>query len=104
MTCLGVDVDSVERMVSIPDAKLCQIDLSIKEWLQKHFLFQEAVAVPSRQPSLCPQMCETWQNVGASQKQFDKFLDKYNGRAFFDHKPVCGVLELDACLTGLGGR
>ena len=37
VTCLGVDVDSVERMVSIPDAKLRQIVLSVKEWLQKHF-------------------------------------------------------------------
>ena len=35
VTCLGVDMDSVECMVSIPE--LCQIVLSIKEWLQKHF-------------------------------------------------------------------
>ena len=37
VTCLGVDMDSVERMVSIPDAKLHQIVFSVKEWLQKHF-------------------------------------------------------------------
>ena len=36
VTCLGVNVESVERMVSIPNAKLRQIVLSIKEWL-KHF-------------------------------------------------------------------
>ena len=37
VTCLGVDMESVERMVSIPDAKLREIVLSVKEWLQKHF-------------------------------------------------------------------
>ena len=37
VTCLGIDVDSVERMVSIPDAKLHQIVVRVKEWLQKHF-------------------------------------------------------------------
>ena len=35
---------------------------------------------------------------------FDKFLGKYNGTSFYDHHPAHHVLELDACLTGLGGR
>ena len=35
---------------------------------------------------------------------FDKFLDRYNGVSLYDHRSVDAVLELDACLTGLGGR
>ena len=35
---------------------------------------------------------------------FQKFLTTYNGISYFDHKKVDEVLELDACLTGLGGR
>ena len=34
---------------------------------------------------------------------FKKFLDQYNGTSLFDHRPVECVIELDACLTSLGG-
>ena len=33
---------------------------------------------------------------------FKKFLKKFNGRAFFDHRPVQATIELDVCLQGLG--
>ena len=35
---------------------------------------------------------------------FGKFLPLYNGVSLYDHSPVDFTLELDACLTGLGGR
>ena len=35
---------------------------------------------------------------------FKKFLGHFNGTAFYDHKPIQEILELDACLVGLGGR
>ena len=35
---------------------------------------------------------------------FNALLREYNGMSYYDHKPVHHVLELDACLTGLGGR
>ena len=35
---------------------------------------------------------------------FSKFLPLYNGVSMYGHKPIDQVLELDACLTGLGGR
>ena len=35
---------------------------------------------------------------------FQVFLRQFNGTAFYDHKPIQEVLELDACLVGLGGR
>ena len=31
-----------------------------------------------------------------------KCLKKFNGTAFFDHRPVQATIELDACLQGLG--
>ena len=127
VTCLGVDVDSVERMVSIPDAKLRQIVVTVKEWLQKHFcskrqlqsllgnlLYVHKCVKPGRY--FLNRMLELLRNnYDASTitltnefkrdlRWFDKFLSRYNGRSFFDHKPVFGVIDLDACLTGLGGR
>ena len=35
---------------------------------------------------------------------FIKFMPKFNGTTFFDPRPITATLELDACLTGLGGR
>ena len=35
---------------------------------------------------------------------FAKFLPNYNDVNLYDHKPIHETLELDACLTGLGGR
>ena len=34
---------------------------------------------------------------------FDKFLPSYNGISIYVHKNSDSTLELDACLTGLGG-
>ena len=33
-----------------------------------------------------------------------KFLPFYNGVSLYDHRPTDYTLELDVCLTGLGGR
>ena len=35
---------------------------------------------------------------------FTKFMADYNGISLYDHKPIAHTIELDACLTGLGGR
>ena len=35
---------------------------------------------------------------------FAKFLPTYNGILLYDHRQVDVTLELDACLTGFGGR
>ena len=34
---------------------------------------------------------------------FTKFVDKYNGVSMYNHRRVDHVIELDACLDGLGG-
>ena len=38
------------------------------------------------------------------QKGYVMFLPTYNGISLYDHKQVDVTLELDACLTGFGGR
>ena len=35
---------------------------------------------------------------------FSNFLPTYNGVSMYDHSVIDVTLELDACLTGLGGR
>ena len=35
---------------------------------------------------------------------FDQFLPQYNGISMYAHQVSKSILELDACLTGLGGR
>ena len=35
---------------------------------------------------------------------FQKFLPLYNGVSMYQHAKSQSILELDACLTGLGGR
>ena len=35
---------------------------------------------------------------------FQCFLATYNGVSFFHHRVADGILQLDACMTGLGGR
>ena len=35
---------------------------------------------------------------------FHRFLQNFNGTAYFDHKMADYVIDLDACLVGLGGR
>ena len=35
---------------------------------------------------------------------FANFLPTYNGVSLYNHKPIHATLELDACLTGFGGR
>ena len=37
-------------------------------------------------------------------KWFEKFLPLYNCISLYQHKNVDSVLDLDACLTGIGGR
>ena len=35
---------------------------------------------------------------------FDKFLHNYNGVSLYDHRSIDVTFELDAYLTGFGGR
>ena len=91
----------------------------------KNFLYQKAVAVHIGHALVHAQMCEAStsffeKDVGLAEiwscctknyldfkrnlRWFDKFLPLYNGVSLYDHRPIDHTLELDACLTGLGGH
>ena len=66
-------------------------------------------------PVLLNRMLEVLRNMGEEKftklnldffqdlNWFSKFLTKFNGTAVFDHRPIKALVELDACLTGMGG-
>ena len=42
-------------------------------------------------------------NFAADLNWFNTFLWYFNGVTFYDNKPVFAIIEMDACLVGLGG-
>ena len=125
--CLGVLIDTVTGTVSIPSEKLRQINDMVKEWITKKtctkrqlqsllgsLLYIHKCVKPAR--AFLNRMLALLRSGHATQKMdltsdfrrdlrwFGKFLPFYNGVSLYDHRPVDFKLELDACLTGLGGR
>ena len=119
-------MDTVAKTIAIPQEKLERIHLILAEWRHKRFcskqqlqsllgnlLYVHKCVRPAR--TFVNHMLELLrQNYDKNSitlttsfrrdlRWFDKFLAKYNGSSFFDHKPIFGTIELDACLTGLGG-
>ena len=124
--CLGVLVDTVKGTVSIPDEKLMQVKEVVNTWSSKAYctkrqlqslvgllLYIHKCVGPARY--FVNRMLEVLRNAQNPSKilltddfmrdlsWFKKILDQYNGTSLFDHRPVECVIELDACLTGLGG-
>ena len=125
--CLGVEIDTVNRTISIPQEKLTKIHDMVNVWTSKHFcsmrqlqsllghlMYIQKCVKPSR--FFVNRMLDLLRrNYDASSitldhdfkrdlRWFQSFLSQYNGTSFFDHKPIHHVVELDACLVGLGGR
>ena len=87
-------------------------------------MHQEAVTVNFRTAALRPQMCQASQSFSQQDAGLAQIQSKcsknnphvrfstgcslvcqtYNGVNFYDHRSVDHVIDLDACLTGLGGR
>ena len=123
VVCLGVLIDTENGTVSIPPDKLLQINDTVRHWSQrttctKHqlqsllglLLYVHKCVKPAR--AFLNRMLALLRAGHASQKihlttefrWFEKFLPLYNGVSLYDHRPTDHTLELDACLTGLGGR
>ena len=125
--CLGILIDTIKGTVAIPDEKLKDIKIMVKEWKGKKFctkrqlqsllgtlLYIHKCVKPAR--CFLNRMLETLRNASNPAKiilsddfhrdlgWFDQFLPHYNGISMYAHQPVKAILELDACLTGLGGR
>ena len=126
VVCLGVLIDTEKGTVSIPPEKLHQINM-VKEWLTKKtcnkrqlqsllglLLYVHKFVKPAR--AFLNRMIALLRSGHANQKNdltsdfrrdlrwFGKFLPLYNGVSLYDHRLIDFTLELDACLTGLGGR
>ena len=122
---LGIVIENCS--LAIPPDKLRQICDMVSEWHQRRFcskrqlqsllgnlLYVQKCVKPAR--IFLNRMLELLrQNYDKNSitlthgfrrdlRWFQKFLTTYNGISYFDHKKVDEVLELDACLTGLGGR
>ena len=125
--CLGVLIDTVAGTISIPSDKFRQINDTIKEWLEKRsctkrqlqsilgFLsYVHKYVKPARvflnrmldmlRSSKNAQKITLTSDFGHDVHWFAKFLPTYNCVNFYDHRSVDHVIDLDACLTGLGGR
>ena len=125
--CLGVEIDSVHSTISIPAEKLTHICRMITEWSTKtscskrqlqsllgNLLYVHKCVRPGR--LFLNRMLDLLRaNYDANHikltidfrrdlRWFTKFLTKYNGTSYFDHRPTDGLVDLDACLVGLGGR
>ena len=125
--CLGILIDTVQGTVAIPPDKLQDIKIMIKQWKGKKvctkrelqsllgtLLYIHKCVKPAR--CFLNRMLETLRSASNPAKislsndfhrdlgWFDQFLPKYNGISMYAHQVSNLVLELDACLTGLGGR
>ena len=120
--CLGILVDSVNRTISIPDAKivlLCQVWRSkttcTKTQLQSllgSLLYITKCVRPAQ--FFLNRMLQLLRDGHALKhiylttdfhrdlNWFNTFLSSYNGVTFYDNSQIHATIALDACLSGLG--
>ena len=126
LICLGIQVDVVEKTVSIPQSKLHQIHDDCKSWIGRKtctkrqlqsllgsLLYITKCVRYSRY--FLNRMLEvlrqhTNKNIVKLTNEFFKdlhwflaLLNQYNGVTFYDNKRPLESVHLDASLTGLGG-
>ena len=127
VVCLGVLINTEEGTVSIPPDKLRHINDTVKEWLNKrtctkfqlqsllglllyvHKCVKPPCAFLNRMLALlwsghAKQKIDLTSDFKRDLSWFGKFLPLYNSVPLYNHRPTDFTLELDACLTGLGGR
>ena len=125
VTCLGVEVDTKTLTVAIPSEKVSEILKKCHQWSHKTYatknelqsllgsLLYISKCVKSSRTFLNRMLDTLRRHFGTDNivldiefhrdlNWFKKFLKKFNGTAFFDHRPVKATIELDACLQGLG--
>ena len=125
VTCLGVEVDTKNFTVAIPSEKVAEILQKCHQWTGKTHstkkdlqsllgsLLYISKCVRSSRTFLNSVLDTLRRHFGTDKLTLDidfhrdlnwlkKFLKKFNGTAFFYHRPVQATIELDACLQGLG--
>ena len=125
--CLGVEIDTEKRTISIPAEKLNGINCMVYKWLDTkicskrnlqsllgNLLYVAKCVKPARtflnrmlqllRDNYDKARIKLTHEFRRDLRWFHRFLAKYNGVSFYDHVQVHQTMELDACLTGLGGR
>ena len=124
-TCLGVEIDTENFTVSVPQEKLENIQKICESWKSKNkcnkkelqsllgSLLYISKCVKSSRFFLNRMLDILRAHFGSNEitlgqdfhrdlNWFKKFLPQFNGTAFFNHSPVHMKIELDARLVGLG--
>ena len=127
VTCLGIQIDTVTRTLSIPHKKLQEIASICKSWVTKTYCSKKALqsllgsllyitkcVKPAR--IFLNRMLALLRDNHNVQKillnqaffqdltWFNTFLSSFNGVTYYDHQLPSAQVHLDACLTGLGGH
>ena len=124
--CLGIKIDTVAGTLSIPEEKFAQIKVEVTKWSGKKSCTKRQLQsllglllyiCKCVRPAKCflNRMLETLRqahdatNIALGDDfhwdllWFQTFLKDYNGVSMYEHKKTGYTVELDACLTGLGG-
>ena len=127
VTCLGIQIDTATRTLSIPHTKLQEIISMCKAWVTKTYcskkdlqsllgslLYITKCVRPAR--IFLNRMLALLRDNHNVQKillnqaffqdltWFNMFLAAFNGVTYYDHQLPFAQVHLDACLTGLGGH
>ena len=125
--CLGIEIDTVARTIAIPREKLDHIIRLCNNWNHKltcrrrdfqsllgSLLYIGKCCPPSRiflnrmltvfrehfDKNTIPLTVDFYKDL----KWFRFLLKEFNGTSFYQFPCTNDIIELDACLTGLGGR
>ena len=120
VACLGVEVNTEEFTVAVPEEKLSNILEMCQNWSKKSHCTKkqlQSLLGCLLYITKCVRHSRPFfkQNAGLIKKSFwqgtnttrglnwfQNFLPQFNGKAFFVHRPVQATIELDACLQGFG--
>ena len=126
LVCLGIQVDVIQKTISIPQDKLLQIHNECKNWVSKttctkgqlqsllgsllyitkcvrysRYFLNRMLAVLRQHTN--KNTCKLNDEFFKDLQWFLALLDQYNGATFYDNKKPFEPVHLDASLTGLGG-
>ena len=127
VVCLGIQIDTVSRTLSIPQKKLEDIVALCKSWVTKTYCSKRALqsllgsllyitkcVKPARifLNRMLALLRDNYQVEKILLTQlffqdlawFNTFLSAFNGVTYYDKKLASAQVHLDACLTGLGGH
>ena len=123
--CLGININTITGIMSVPDQKLEEIKIMVKNWTHKTTCTKnqlQSLLGSLLYISKCVKNARFFLNrlletLRGSKKEkiitldknfhrdiqwFKKFVEKFNGKTYFVKDKVHGLVHLDACLTGMG--